>query len=183
MRVFFNTTSGCLRLPDERCRPVWTNRPPPSGEDGHVYPAGTASSVSWRMTHIALNLSMDANRQVAPGPPSPWSKDRSPACGPLTSISVHDFRTPPTARPPGDTWTQTHHHSRKGAIVLTCGVLLSVPSGTAFPRQTPVSSSLRLLVPQLASARMPPSTHQTPSRSTCAINIRVEGVNKGEEPT
>ena len=35
----------------ERCRPVWTNRPPPSGEDGHVYPAGTASSVSWRMTH------------------------------------------------------------------------------------------------------------------------------------
>ena len=51
VRVFFNTTSGCLRRPDERCRPVWTNRPPPSGEDGHVYPAGTASSVSWRITH------------------------------------------------------------------------------------------------------------------------------------
>ena len=23
-RVFFNTSSGCPRLPDERCRPVWT---------------------------------------------------------------------------------------------------------------------------------------------------------------
>ena len=25
--------------------------PPPSGEDGYVYPTGTASSVSWRVTH------------------------------------------------------------------------------------------------------------------------------------
>ena len=41
VRVFFNTTPGCRdRHPDERCRPVWTNRPPPSGEDRCVYPAG-----------------------------------------------------------------------------------------------------------------------------------------------
>ena len=45
VRVFFNTTPGCRgRLPDERCRPVWTNRPPPSGEDRCLYPAGTVSS-------------------------------------------------------------------------------------------------------------------------------------------
>ena len=49
VRVFFNTSSGCPRLPDECCRPVWTNPPPPSGEDGYctsIYPAsrGTASS-------------------------------------------------------------------------------------------------------------------------------------------
>ena len=50
-RVFFNTSSGCPRLPDERCRPIWTNRPPPAGEDGYVYPVGTASSVSWRVAH------------------------------------------------------------------------------------------------------------------------------------
>ena len=48
--VFFNTTSEWPRQPDERCRPAWTNRPPPSGEDGYVYPAGTASSVRWRVT-------------------------------------------------------------------------------------------------------------------------------------
>ena len=42
VRVFFNTPPGCrVRLPDERCRPIWTNRPPPSGEDRCVYPAGS----------------------------------------------------------------------------------------------------------------------------------------------
>ena len=53
VRVFFNTTPECrdVRLPDERCRPVWTNRPPPSGEDWCVYPAGTVSSASWRVAH------------------------------------------------------------------------------------------------------------------------------------
>ena len=52
VRVFFNTTPGCrVRQPDERCRPIWTNRPPPSGEDRCVYPVGTASSVSWRVAH------------------------------------------------------------------------------------------------------------------------------------
>ena len=54
VRVFFNTTPGCRdHHPDERCRPVWTNRPPPSGEDWCVYPAGTVSSVScsWRVAH------------------------------------------------------------------------------------------------------------------------------------
>ena len=50
-RVFFNTSSEWPRRPDERCRPARTNRPPPSGEDGYVYPTGTASSVSWRVTH------------------------------------------------------------------------------------------------------------------------------------
>jgi hypothetical protein len=52
VRVFFNTPPGCrVRLPDERCRPIWTNRPPPSGEDRCVYPVGTVSSVSWRVAH------------------------------------------------------------------------------------------------------------------------------------
>ena len=61
VRVFFNTTPGCrVRQPDERCRPIWTNRPPPSGEDRCVYPVGTASSVSWRVahTHTSFVLSM-----------------------------------------------------------------------------------------------------------------------------
>ena len=30
--VFFNATLGCHVHPDERCRPVRTNGPPPSGE-------------------------------------------------------------------------------------------------------------------------------------------------------
>ena len=52
VRVFFNTTPGCrVRQPDERCRPVWTNRPPPSGEDRCVCPGTVSGSELARGTH------------------------------------------------------------------------------------------------------------------------------------
>ena len=42
--VFFNATPGCRVHPDERCRPVRTNAPPPSGELrlglGYLFTAG-----------------------------------------------------------------------------------------------------------------------------------------------
>ena len=35
---------------------VWTNRPPPSGEDWCIYSAGTVSLVSWRVAHSDTHM-------------------------------------------------------------------------------------------------------------------------------
>ena len=111
-RVFFNTSSEWPRRPDERCRPARTNRPPPSGEDGYVYPTGTASSVSWRVTHthrskeralgrfdVYVNQELYVNRgsslnMIVPACGKSFICPRtaghmSPHCGTATSPAVH----------------------------------------------------------------------------------------------
>ena len=50
-RPVVGTASGAARNTHTHLRALRPIPPPLSGEDGYVYPVGTASSVSWRVAH------------------------------------------------------------------------------------------------------------------------------------